>query len=156
MNVLKDFEKLFALFDAKEVKALIVGGYAFAFHARPRYTQDLDILVEPTPENARRILEALEEFGFGALALTVEDFTTPGVFIQLGHPPGRVDLLNSLKEVHFEEAWERRVAGRFGDQSVFYLAVEDLIRNKQAVGRPQDRADVAVLKRFTRAKGKSK
>jgi hypothetical protein len=151
----KDFEELFALFGAHEVRFLVVGGYAFAFHAKPRYTKDLDLLIDATPENAERVLQALADFGFGSLNLTSEDFTTPGNIIQLGHPPSRIDFLNSLKKVTFDEAWERRVQGNFSGQKIFYIGLEDLIRNKQAVGRPQDRADVAVLKKKLKVPGKS-
>lgn len=151
MKPSKDFEELFASLDAHEVRFLVVGGYAFAFHAKPRYTKDLDILIEPTPENAQRLLKALADFGFGSLGLTAEDFTTPGNIIQLGHPPSRIDFLNSLKQVSFEEAWEHRIQGHFSGQKVFYIGLEDLIRNKQAVGRPQDRADVAALKKKLKA-----
>jgi Nucleotidyl transferase of unknown function (DUF2204) len=152
VNVSKDFEELFACFNAREVRALIVGGYAFAFHAKPRYTKDLDLLLDPTPENARHLLEALADFGFGSLSLEEDDFTQPGRIIQLGHPPSRVDLLTSLKGVSFPEAWERRVEGRFGGQTVFYLGLEELIQNKRMVGRPQDRADVSVLESFAKRK----
>lgn len=147
MNPSKDFEELFALLDAHEVRFLVVGGYAFAFHAKPRYTKDLDILIDSTPDNAQRILQALDDFGFGSLGLTIEDLTTPGNIIQLGHPPSRIDFLNSLKKVSFEEAWAHRVQGYFSGQKVFYIGLEDLIRNKQAVGRPRDRDDVAALKK---------
>lgn len=77
MNVSKDFEELFAFFNARKVKALIVGGFAVAFHAKPRFTKDIDLWVEPSPENATRLLEALADFGFGSLSLTVEDFIHP-------------------------------------------------------------------------------
>jgi hypothetical protein len=150
VNVSKDFEELFGFFNARKVKALVVGGYAFSFHARPRTTKDLDIFFEATPENAERVLQALADFGFGSLPLTLEDLTVPGRILQLGYPPFRIDFLNSLQEVQFTEAWERRVEGRFGREPVFYLGVEDLIRNKKAVGRLQDLADVEVLQRFTR------
>jgi predicted nucleotidyltransferase len=125
----------------------VVGGYAFAFHAKPRYTKDLDIFIDSTPDNAQRILQALDDFGFGSLGLTLEDLTTPGNIIQLGHPPSRIDFLNTVKEVSFEEAWAHRVQGYFSGQKVFYIGLEDLIRNKQAVGRPRDRDDVAALKK---------
>ena len=151
MSPSRDFEELFALLGAHKARFLVVGGYAFAFHAKPRYTKDLDILIDATPENARRVLQALTDFGFGSLNLTVEDFTTPGNIIQLGHPPSRIDFLSSLKKVAFDEAWEHRIEGRFSDQTVFYIGLEDLIRNKQAVGRPQDRADVAALKKKLKA-----
>ena len=150
VNVSKDFEELFGFFNARKVKALVVGGYAFSFHARPRTTKDLDVFFEATAENARRVLLALDDFGFGSLPLTLEDLTVPGRILQLGYPPFRIDFLNSLQAINFAEAWERRVEGHFGRETVFYLGVEDLIRNKEAVARLQDLADVEVLKRFTR------
>lgn len=152
MNVSKDFEELFACLGAREVRFLVVGGYAFAFHARPRYTKDLDILIEPTPENAHRLLEALADFGFGSLGLKEDDFTQPGCIVQLGHPPNRIDLLTALKSVSFDDAWEHRAEGHFGAEQVFYLGLEELILNKRAVGRPQDRVDVEVLESFAKRK----
>lgn len=146
MNVSKDFEELFESLTAHQVKALIVGGYAVAFHARPRYTKDIDILVEPTPENADRLLAALADFGFGELGLVAADFTEPGRIVQLGYPPSRVDLLTSLLGVSFPEAWSNRVEGLYGTTKVFYLGKADLIRNKEAVGRPEDQADLRSLR----------
>lgn len=150
MNVSKDFEELFVSFNARKVKALIVGGFAFSFHAKPRYTKDIDILIEPTSENASRVLLALADFGFGSLNLKIEDFITPGYIIQLGFPPNRIDLLTSIVGVRFEDAWERRVEGHFGEQTVYYIGLEDLIINKQAAGRPEDLVDVKNLKALTR------
>jgi hypothetical protein len=74
----KDFEELLRFFDSHGAKAVIVGAHAVAYHAKPRYTKDLDVLVEPSPENARRVLDALEDFGFGYLELDIEDFKEPG------------------------------------------------------------------------------
>jgi hypothetical protein len=150
VNVPKNFEDLLAFFNDRNVKALVVGGYAFCFHARPRNTKDLDILLEPTPENAQNVLLALGDFGFGSLPVTIEDLTKPGRILQLGYPPERVDLLTSLEAIRFTEAWERRAEGNYGRVHVSYLGVEDLIRNKEAVGRLQDLADVEVLRRFTK------
>lgn len=130
---------------ARNVKALIVGGYAVAFHAKPRYTKDIDILIEPTAENAERLLGALGDFGFGGLGLTIQDFTIPGRVVQLGVAPNRVDLVTSIDGVTFDEAWTGRAPGRFGTQSVFYLGRAELIRNKRASGRPQDLADLDAL-----------
>jgi hypothetical protein len=106
----RDFEELFACLSAARVKVLIVGGYAVAFHAKPRYTKDLDLLIEPTVENARRLLEALERLGSGTLGLTVEDFTKPTSIVQLGVPPNRIDFLTSIAGVDFDDAW-RGLAG---------------------------------------------
>lgn len=145
MNVSKDYTELFACFARHGVKALVVGAHAVAFHAKPRYTKDLDLLVEPERANAERLLVALADFGFGGLRLVAEDFLTPGTVIQLGYPPNRVDLLTAITGVSFEEAWEGRVQGNYGGQPVWFIGKAALIRNKQAAGRPQDRIDVEWL-----------
>jgi len=144
--VSKDFEELFACLNAHAVDALIVGGYAVAFHAKPRYTKDIDVLVSPSADNAQRLLDALADFGFGDLGLTLADFTRVGNVVQLGYPPNRIDLLTTLTGVTFAEAWPRRVQGRYGEQPVWYIDLDTLIRNKEATGRPQDIADAAALK----------
>jgi len=147
-NVSKDFEELLAFFSARKVRALIVGGYAFAYHARPRYTKDIDVWIDATPENAERLLEALNDFGFGSLDLSVEDFTKPGQIVQLGFPPNRIDLLTSIKGLTFDQAWENRIEDLFGATKVSYLGRDDLIRSKRAAGRTQDRIDVETLEFF--------
>lgn len=146
MNVSKDFEELFAFFNARKVKILIVGGYAVAFHAKPRFTKDIDLWVEPTPKNAERVLAALSDFGFGSLSLAVEDFTQPGRIVQLGRPPNRIDLMTTVQGLTFEAAWQGRVEGRYGGERVFYLGRSDLMRNKELVARPQDQADLEWLR----------
>jgi hypothetical protein len=152
MQLPKDCVELLALFNEKKVKALIVGGYAFVYHARPRTTKDVDIWVEPVPDNVQRLLEALDEFGFGSVGLKPEDFLAPGRFVQLGYPPHRIDLMTSLKGVDFEDAWESRVEDDLGEVKVSILGIAELIRNKKAVGRPQDQADVAVLESYENGK----
>ena len=152
MQLPKDFVELLALLNERKVRALIVGGYAFVYHARPRTTKDIDIWVEPTPDNVQRLLEALDDFGFGSLGLKADDFLEPNRFVQLGYPPRRVDLITSLKGVNFEEAWKGRVEDSIGDVKVCILGIPDLIRNKRAVGRPQDQADVAVLETFQKTR----
>lgn len=147
-SVSKDFEELFAFFSARKVRALIVGGYALAYHARPRYTKDIDVWIEATPENAKRLLEALDDFGFGSLDLSIEDFTKSGQIIQLGFPPSRIDLLTSIKGLSFAEAWEARIEDLFGETKVCYLGRDDLIRSKKAAGRAQDQVDIEVLESF--------
>lgn len=145
MNVSKDFEELFASLNARRVKALVVGAYAVAFHAKPRFTKDIDIFVEPAPENAERLLEALADFRFGSVGLPVEDFTQSGRIIQLGYPPNRIDILTSIQGVTFEAAWAGRAEGLYGSQTVYYLGKAELVRNKPAVGRPQDQMDLRWL-----------
>ena len=146
MKVEKDYEELLQLFNKHNVKYCIVGSYALAFYARPRYTKDMDILVGHSPENARRILTALREFGFGSLSLSEQDFTEPGQIIQLGYEPVRIDLITSIKGMDFEKIWENRSWGQYGRQKVFFISLNDLMESKKKADRNQDRVDLEVLK----------
>lgn len=141
----KDFEELFACLTARNVKALVVGGYAVAFHGRPRFTKDIDVFIEASAANAERLLAALSDFGFAGLGLSVDDFTVPGRIVQLGVAPNRVDLLTAIDGVTFDEAWAHRVPGRFGAATVDYISLDDLLRNKRTSARPQDLLDVEEL-----------
>lgn len=141
----KDFEELLVLFATHGVRFVIVGAHAVAFHAKPRYTKDLDIFLEPNTENAQRVLVALTDFGFGNLGLTAGDFDHPGAIVQLGHPPNRIDLITSIDGVTFDEVWTGRVEGLYGDTLTSFIGRNELIRNKRASGRPQDLADLSWL-----------
>jgi hypothetical protein len=143
----KDFEELLECFQRHEVRFVIVGAYALAHHAKPRYTKDLDIFVEATGVNGARIVKALEEFGFGGLGISESDFSAPGRILQLGVPPNRVDIMTTIDGVSFGEVWEGRVHGAYGAASVAYIGYDDLIRNKSAAARPQDLADLQTLRR---------
>jgi hypothetical protein len=127
-------------------KAIVVGAHAVAFHAKPRFTKDFDLFVEPSAENAARLLRALDDFGFGTLGLELADFTSPGMVVQLGVAPARIDIANAIDGLTFEDAWAGKVAGTYGQQPVWYIGRADLIRNKTAAGRPQDLADLAWLR----------
>src|SRR4051812_16235061 len=95
--------------NSAKAKYVIVGGYAVAFHGQPRFTGDIDFFVESTPENARRIVEAIDHFGFASLGLTPNDFTKPDFVVQIGFPPNRIDLVTGIDAVTFEEAWTSRL-----------------------------------------------
>ena len=142
----RDFEELLELFNKYRVRYCIVGAYAVAFHVRPRYTKDMDILVEPSIENGRKIVAALKTFGFGSLQIEPKDFTRPGRFIQLGYEPVRVDLLTSIEGCTFEQAWKSRVRGSYGKQRTCFIGRDELVRNKKLSGRPQDQIDVETLR----------
>jgi len=145
----QDYEEFIAALNAHGVRYLLVGAHAVAFHARPRATKDLDILIEPTVANARHTLAALRDFFGGAdLGYTVEDLTAPDWIIQIGVAPVRIDLLAEIAGfTNFEDTWKNRVDARFGAIPTHYLGLDDLIVAKEAAGRPQDRADVRVLRR---------
>lgn len=152
MNFSSDFSELFGFFLSRKVRFVIVGGHAVAVHAKPRYTKDVDVLVEPTAENAARVLAALADFGFGGLGLTTDDFTKPGQVVQLGYPPNRIDLLTSITGVGFEEVWRGRVETGYGGIELPFIGRAELIKNKLASGRPQDRIDVEWLEKAKPAK----
>ena len=145
MEIQPDFRELLVLFNEQNVEYLIVGGYALAFHGTPRYTGDLDILVRPDPANAQRILKALALFGFGLLSLAAADFENPERVIQLGELPVRIDLITSITGVSLEEAFSSRVPGNYDDIPVYFLEREPFIRNKRAIGRAKDLADIEAL-----------
>lgn len=145
MEIQKDFRELLELFNAHNIDYVIVGGYALAFHGAPRFTGDIDILIKPNEQNAKRILAALAEFGFASLDISEADFTSDGNVIQLGVPPVRIDIMTSLTGVPSEKALAGRVAGNYGNITVYFIAKEDLILNKQALGRKKDIADLEAL-----------
>jgi hypothetical protein len=145
MEVQKDFRDLLALFNAHDVEYLIVGGYALAFHGVPRFTGDIDLYVKPGKENSKKIISALNAFGFSSTELTVRDFQSPDKIIQLGVVPVRIDLVTSLSGVTWEEAFKGREKGQYGDVPVFYIGRKELIKNKRSSGRIKDKADLEAL-----------
>ena len=145
MEISKDFEEFFGLLNEHKVRYLVIGGYAVAIHARPRFTDDLDIFVDAGSLNAESVLAALKDFGFGEVGIGLEDLTRADQVIQLGFPPFRIDLLTSISGVSFSEAWERKVTGKYGQQTVFFIGKQDLIASKKGTGRKRDLEDVDDL-----------
>ncbi len=145
METQKDFEELLELLNAHSVDFVIVGGYALAFHGAPRYTGDLDVFVKPDEPNAARVLKALDDFGFGSMSFSIDDFSRPGKVAQLGYPPVRIDIITSITGVSWEDASAHSVHASYGKVSVRYLGKKELIANKRAVGRHKDLADIEAL-----------
>ncbi|HEY0372152.1 MAG TPA: DUF6036 family nucleotidyltransferase [Thermoanaerobaculia bacterium] len=141
-----------ALLSSHEVEYVVVGGHAVAFHGHPRFTGDMDFLVRPTPENARRVLAVLDDFGFGTIGVSEGDLTTPGRVVQLGHPPNRIDILTSISGVDFDAAWASRIETEMAGQRVRMIGWSELLQNKRASGRQQDLVDVAKLLAVARQK----
>jgi hypothetical protein len=113
-------------------------------YSEPRFTKDLDIWIEASPENAKHVFQALKSFGSPLEGLTENDFAQDG-FYQMGRPPVRVDILMSLSGVEFENAWNNRVETDFDDVSAYFIGLDDLIENKKASGRLQDLADIEKI-----------
>ena len=140
-----DFEEFFRLLNVHKVKYLVVGGYAFAVHAFPRFTNDLDIWIETDVKNAEKILQVLHDFGFKELEVTIEDLTNPDRIIQLGYPPLRIDLLTDIDGVDFSTAWGNKDSASYGKQKINIINRELFIRNKLASGRQKDKEDLEKL-----------
>ena len=147
VSINPDFRDLFAALNDADAKYLLVGGYALAVHAAPRFTKDLDVWVEPTAANAARAMAALEAFGAPTSSLRESDLATPEIVFQIGLPPNRIDIVTSIDGVRFEEAWSDRVASTYGDQPIAVIGRAHLIVNKRATGRPQDALDADILER---------
>jgi len=145
MALSKDWREFLELLNSRGVDYVIVGAHSLALHGRPRYTGDLDILVRPTFENAHMLVHILNEFGFAESGFKEADFLQAEQLIQLGGAPTRIDLLASITGVSSEEAFATKVPAELDGIPVFVLGKDALVRNKLAVGRPQDLADVSVL-----------
>src|SRR5882762_9511820 len=145
MGLSKDWREFLESLNSRGVDYVIVGAHSLAFHGRPRYTGDLDILVRPSPENGAKLISLLHDFGFGKADFAEADFTAPEQMIQLGRAPNRIDLLTSISGVPIEEAFSSKISAEIEGLQVFLLSKESLIRNKRAVGRPQDIADLETL-----------
>ena len=137
-----DFVELLQLLNEHEVEYLIIGGYAVGFYAEPRYTKDIDIWVNATIKNGRRIITALEKFGAPTDNLSEKDFTLPGLIYIFGVPPLRVDLLNELKGSKFKDAYKKLNLVKIGKLKIPVVDKETLIRLKRKAGRPQDKIDI--------------
>ncbi|MGD0483163.1 MAG: hypothetical protein ABSB58_00765 [Gemmatimonadales bacterium] len=141
----RDFVEMLAALSAAGVEFLVVGAYALAVHGRPRATGDLDIWVRPTRENAQRVLAALRSFGAPVHDLTLDELSSVDLVYQIGVAPARIDLLTGLTAVTFEEAWPARTTLTLDGLEVPVIGRDALLRNKRALGRPRDLADVADL-----------
>ena len=146
----KDYEEFLRLLNKHKAKYCIVGAYALAFYATPRYTKDMDIFMEQSRENAKRVIKTLREFGFKSLDLSEEDLMEPQTIIQLGYDPVRIDLVTSIDGCSFSGAWKNRKKGNYGKEKVFFIGLNDLLRNKKASNRKQDQVDVEQLKKYSR------
>jgi predicted nucleotidyltransferase len=141
----QDFKEFIQSLNDNQVRYLVIGGYAVALHGYPRYTKDIDIWIEMSPENATRMLQALEQFGFASLDLQPQDFMTPDQVIQLGYPPSRIDLLTTPDGVNFATCYAAKIETNIDGVLVNFIDLDNLKINKKASGRLQDLADLENL-----------
>jgi predicted nucleotidyltransferase len=148
-----DTREFLRLLDRHNVRYLIVGGRAVIYYGHTRLTGDIDIFYERSPANSRRLFKALEEFwdgnipGIDAPVELQED----DMIIQFGRPPNRIDLISELSGVEFSDAWNDRTTAAMDlngtDVQIHFIGVDQLIENKERVGRPKDLNDLRFLRR---------
>jgi predicted nucleotidyltransferase len=145
MKLHRDLKEFLSALNDADVRYLITGGIAVGAHGHPRYTKDIDVWVNPERENAERVVQAIDGFGFGSLGIVVEDLCDPNQMLQLGYPPNRIDLLTFATGLDFADAWARRVESEIDGVPVHLVSLSDLETNKRATGRLQDIADLRKL-----------
>lgn len=152
MVLARDFEEFVGLLNKHAVEYLVVGGYALAFHGKPRHTGDLDIWIRVSEENAQRMLQVLRDFGLASLGFEKEDFLKEGYVTQIGYPPLRIDILNTIDGVSFQEAYVNREQVELEGLQVAYIGLREFIQNKEAVGRARDLSDIKDIQAMPKRK----
>ncbi|MNK00758.1 hypothetical protein D3C87_185490 [compost metagenome] len=148
MILSEDFEDFLVLLNKHYVDYLVVGGYAMAFHGKPRYTGDLDIWINISESNATKMLAVINEFGFSGLGFSEQDFLKENLINQIGYPPTRIDVITSIDGVLFNDAYEEKMEIEIGeDIKINFIGLNHLIQNKKMSGRKIDIADVADLEK---------
>lgn len=145
-----DLKEFLRLLNEEKVEYLLIGGWAVGYHGYPRLTQDIDVWVEMSVENTRRILKSLERFGFKPGLADESLFLKPGNIVRFGFPPNRIEILNQIDGVEFAECVKRKEMADFDDVIVPVISRDDLIHNKRASGRHKDLADVEGLNQETK------
>ena|SRR6185312_5802855 len=149
----KDFKDLLCAFNARNVRYMIVGGYAYARYTEPRTTKDLDLFVRPDPENAPSVFRAMAEYGVLLGDITAADLAKPTTVVQIGVAPFRIDIRFNIDGLTFDQAWETSEPALVDDEiPVRYISCEDLITNKLATARPQDLVDAEKLRHSSETK----
>ena len=143
----KDMQELIELFERHHVQYAMVGGYAVNYYGYVRTTQDIDLLINPTRENAKKVMRCLKEFGFGEADIPIEYFERAGSAIHLGVEPNRIDLLTHLRGVSNEQIFGNKEKVTIEGVSVDIISLEDLLDAKRNSERLKDQADAEELEK---------
>jgi hypothetical protein len=155
LQLSKDWSEFLRALISHRVKFVLIGGHAVAAWAEPRFTEDLDVLIEVSPPNARRVRRALADFGFGSV-LPAAAFLEADKVWMLGRKPNRIDILTGIDGVTWKQVWNGRVRVDFAGGDLFVIGPDDLLANKRAAGRPKDLADADAIQRLARATTRGK
>lgn len=141
----RDYKDLFRILNEYKVRYVVVGAYAVMYYTEPRYTKDVDIWVEPTPPNAKKVWQALAKFGAPLKGVTIDNFCNPHLVYQIGIEPNRIDIMMGVPGLEFQQAWKNRVRSRYGKENIYILNMKDLIIAKKTAKRSQDKIDLEKL-----------
>ena len=150
MEAIQDFEDMLRLLYKHKVRYLIIGGLAFIYHAKPRYTKDMDLWIDPDTENVKRANQALADFG----SPFILNVGKRNEILQLGVAPNRIDFLLQVSGARFQTAWNRRIKGRYGNAKAYWVDLDSLIRIKRQIDNPRHQEDVRVLREVKKRKKK--
>ena len=150
MDAIADFEDMLRLLDKHGVRYLIIGGLAFIYHAKPRYTKDMDLWIDSAPQNVKRANQALAEFG-SPFNLNPDK---KNEILQLGVAPNRIDFFLRVSGAKFQTAWNKRIVGRYGNAEAHWVDLDSLIRIKSRIDSPRHQEDVRVLREVKKRKRK--
>ncbi|AKD03526.1 hypothetical protein POKO110462_17335 [Pontibacter korlensis] len=145
MELTDNFQGFVKLLNTSSAEYIIAGGFAVALYGYPRYTGDIDIWINPSAENATKVLAVLQELGYSEQEVNLEDLTTTDIVVQLGYPPNRIDLATGMAGVEFTSCWASKAAIPFGDTRANFISLKDLKKNKKATARQQDLLDLDNL-----------
>lgn len=152
MGINQDFKDILHHLNEDGVEYLVVGAYAVVYYSEPRYTKDIDIWINSTPENAKRVYNALKDFGAPVRGLTLDDLQNENLVYQIGIKLNRINILMGMKNLGFDKAWRSRKTAHYGGEKMHIIGMDDLIENKLLAGRPKDKEDVKILKRVKELK----
>ena len=141
-----DLIELLSLLNEFKVKYLVIGGQAVILYSEPRYTKDLDIWVEATKTNAKKLVKVLKDFGAPSNSISEDDFSKPGTIFIFGIEPNRVDILTKVKGATFAPCYKNKTVVKVDGVKICFVSIEDLIKIKKATNRSQDRLYLVNLK----------
>ena len=150
----ENFKEFIRLLNANDVKYLVIGGFAVAYHGYPRYTKDIDFWIWAQPENAEKVIKTIKDFGFGMMGFQVEDLLNPENVIQLGYEPNRIDLIVDLEGLDFEICFANCKDAEFEGIPIHFINLDDLVKNKLSTGRLKDKVDAQTLIKKNKKKKK--
>lgn len=141
----RDFKEFLRLLRSHGVEYLLIGGYAVIYHGFPRATGDMDIWIAMDPENARRMVDTVREFGFDTPDLSPALFLQDNSMVRMGNVPLRIEILTRISGVGFDECYHKRIVDEMDGVEVSVISLGDLLANKRASGRHKDLMDIEEL-----------